>query len=107
MSEVKQNLINALSDEEISEIEAEIAHLPNRQSAAIDALKIVQSRRGWISDESLAAVARLLDMSIDELAGVATFYNLIFRRPVGANIVLVFDSVSCCIMGCDRTATTS
>lgn len=102
MSEVRQNIISALSDEEIAEIEAEIAHLPNRHSAAIDALKIVQSYRGWISDESLAATARLLDMSIDELDGVATFYNLIFRQPVGENVVLVCDSVTCWIMGCTR-----
>lgn len=102
MSEAGQHLISALSDEEISEIEAEILHLPNRESAAIDALKIVQAHRGWISDESLAAVARLLGMSVDELDGVATFYNLIFRQPVGENVILLCDSVSCWIMGCDK-----
>ena len=36
------DLIQVLSDEEISEIEAEVAHLPDRQSAAIDAMMIVQ-----------------------------------------------------------------
>jgi len=94
-------IISSLSDEEIADIEAEIACLPNRHSAAIDALKIVQSYRGWISDESLAAIARLLDMSADELDGIATFYNLIFRKPVGEKVILVCDSVSCWIMGCD------
>lgn len=101
MSEGRASLINPLSDEEIAEIEAEIACLPNRHAAAIDALKIVQSYRGWVSDESLAAIARLLGMSVDELDGVATFYNLIFRKPVGENVILVCDSVSCWIMGCD------
>lgn len=101
MSEAQANLINPLSEHEIAEIEAEIACLPNRHAAAIDALKIVQSYRGWISDESLSAIARLLDMSVDELDGVATFYNLIFRKPVGESVILVCDSVSCWIMGCD------
>lgn len=101
MSEARASLINPLSDEEIAEIEAEIAYLPNRHAAAIDALKIVQSYRGWVSDESLAAIARLLGMSVDELDGVATFYNLIFRKPVGENVILLCDSVSCWIMGCD------
>lgn len=102
MNDARLQNINALSDEEVAEIEAEIANLPNRQSAAIDALKIVQSHRGWISDASLAAIARLLDMSVEELDGVATFYNLIFREPVGEKVILLCDSVSCWIMGCDK-----
>lgn len=96
------DLINALSDEEIAEIEAEVAHLPNRQAAAIDALKIVQGKRGWISDESLIAIARQLLMSPEELDSIATFYNLIYRKPVGEQVILFCDSVSCWIMGGDK-----
>ena len=96
------DLISALSNEEIEAIEAEVAHLPDRQSAAIEALQIVQAKRGWISDESLSAIARLLDMSSAELDSIATFYNLIFRQPVGRHVVMVCDSVSCYVMGCDR-----
>ena len=70
-----------------------------RRGACIEALRIVQRSHGWISDESLREVARLLDMSPDELDGVATFYNLVFRRPVGRHVILICDSVSCWIMG--------
>ena len=100
MSEAQ--LISPLSSEEVEAIEAEIAHLPDRASAAIDALLIVQENRGWISDESLAAIAGLLGMSTADLDSVATFYNLIYRRPVGRHVVMVCDSVSCYVMGCDR-----
>jgi NADH-quinone oxidoreductase subunit E len=71
----------------------------SRRGACIEALRIVQRSHGWISDERLREVARLLDMSPDELDGVATFYNLIFRRPVARHVILVCDSVSCWIMG--------
>lgn len=101
MSEARENLAAALSDEEVADIEAAVSHLPRRQAAAIDALKMVQDRRGWISDASLAAIADLLDMSADELDSIATFYNLIFRRPVGEKVILSCDSVSCWIMGSD------
>ena len=101
MSAVKDDIISVLSQQEIDEIEAEISHLPDRKSAAIDALKIVQKYRGWVSDESLKATAKLLGMSIDELDGIATFYTLIFREPVGEKVVMYCDSVSCWIMGCD------
>lgn len=101
----ESELVPALSAEEISEIEAEISHLPDRQSAAIDALMIVQRHRGWVSDESLYALAQLLEMSAAELDSIATFYNLIFRQPVGRHVVMVCDSVSCYVMGADQLAT--
>ena len=101
--------MDILSEVEIGEIEAEITHLPDRESAAIDALKIVQNHRGWISDESLSAIAQLLGMSVEELDGIATFYNLIYREPVGERIILFCDSVSCWLMDgdkvCDRIKT--
>jgi NADH-quinone oxidoreductase subunit E len=95
-------LIPVLSAAEIAEIDAEIAHVPYRAAVAIDALKIVQAHRGWVSDESLRAIAHHLHMSPDELDAVATFYNLIFRRPVGERVILLCNSISCWIKGCDR-----
>jgi len=95
-------LIPVLSETELAAIDAEIAHVPYRSAVAIDALKIVQAHRGWVSDESLRAIARHLHMSADELDGVATFYNLIFRRPVGEQVILLCNSISCWIKGCDR-----
>jgi NADH-quinone oxidoreductase subunit E len=94
-------LIPALSETELAEIDAEIAHVPYRSAVAIDALKIVQAHRGWISDESLRAIARHLNMSPDELDGIATFYNLIYRRPVGDKVILLCNSISCWIKGCN------
>ncbi|MCY3857386.1 MAG: NADH-quinone oxidoreductase subunit NuoE [Gammaproteobacteria bacterium] len=102
MSEAE--LIPALSPEEVVEIESEISHLPDRQSAAIDALMIVQKHRGWVSDESLSAIANLIGMSTAELDGVATFYNLIYRQPVGRHVISMCDSVSCYVMGADGLA---
>jgi len=91
-----------LSAEERREIEAEFPRYPTRRAVCIDALKIVQRHRGWISDESLQDIAQLLEMSLDELDGVATFYNLLYRKPVGRHVVLLCDSVSCWIMGYEK-----
>jgi NADH-quinone oxidoreductase subunit E len=91
-----------LTAEEINEIEAEAANYPKREAVSIDALKIVQRHRGWVSDESLGDIAGHLGMSPADLDSVATFYNLIFRRPVGRHVITVCDSVSCWIMGEER-----
>jgi NADH-quinone oxidoreductase subunit E len=96
------DLLPVLSDIELAEINAELAHVPIPAGAAIDALKIVQAHRGWVSDESLTAIARHLSMSAEELEGIATFYTLIFRRPVGEKVILLCDSVTCWIKGYEK-----
>jgi NADH-quinone oxidoreductase subunit E len=91
-----------LTEEEIREIEAELEHYEYKQAAGVEALKVVQQHRGWVSDEHLADVAELLAMTADELDSVATFYNLVFRKPVGRHVILLCDSISCWIMGYER-----
>jgi NADH-quinone oxidoreductase subunit E len=91
-----------LTEEIKREIEAEMHHYPRKQGVCIEALKIVQRHRGWVSDESLRELAEFLEMTPDELDSVATFYDKILRRPVGKHVIFVCDSVTCWIMGYDR-----
>jgi NADH-quinone oxidoreductase subunit E len=88
-----------LTQEEISEIDAGIASVPDPRAAAPYALGVVQQRRRWISDETLKDIADYLKMSTAELDAIATFYNRIYRSPVGRHVILLCDSVSCWIMG--------
>ena len=88
-----------LTEQEKQEIAAELSHCEFKQSASIDALKIIQKHRGWVSDEAIRDVAAVLEISADELDAVATFYSFIFRRPVGRHVILVCDSISCWVMG--------
>ena len=91
-----------LTAEEEKEIREELANYPTRQAVSIDAMMVVQRHRGWVSDESIRDIAELLGMSPADLDGVATFYNLIRRKPVARHVALICDSVSCWIMGCER-----
>lgn len=88
-----------LSVIEIEQITHEMQQVPVKKAACIEALKIVQGQRRWVSDESVADIAELLEMSTAEVDSVATFYNLIFRRPVGRHVILLCDSISCYVMG--------
>jgi len=90
-----------LTDHERHEIDAEASRFTERRAASIDALKIVARRTRWISDEDLREVAALLGMTPAELDSVATFYNLIHRRPVGRHVIYLCTSISCWILGCD------
>ncbi|MBV4359209.1 NADH-quinone oxidoreductase subunit NuoE [Pinibacter aurantiacus] len=91
-----------LTEIEMRAIDHEISLVPYKKAAVIEALKIVQKQRRWISDESIDAIANYLEMSAAEVDSVATFYNLIFRKPVGKHVILLCDSISCYVMGYGR-----
>lgn len=91
-----------LTPAEVAEIDHEISHAPYRSAVAIDALKIVQKYHRWVSDDRLKALAAYLKMSPAELDGIATFYSLIYRRPVGESVISLCDSVTCWIKGYNK-----
>ncbi|XAJ80583.1 NADH-quinone oxidoreductase subunit NuoE [Buchnera aphidicola (Mollitrichosiphum nigrofasciatum)] len=71
----------------------------NPRAASIEALKIVQKKRNWISQNAIIAIAKFLDISSTDLEGVATFYSGIFRQPVGRYIIQYCNSVVCFTTG--------
>ncbi|QIE02273.1 NADH-quinone oxidoreductase subunit NuoE [Buchnera aphidicola] len=88
-----------LTNEEINEIENQKKYYENFRAISIEALKIVQKKRGWISDQAIYAIAEILQIPPSEIEGVATFYSQIFRQPVGRNIIRYCDSVVCFLTG--------
>lgn len=87
-----------LSQGEIDAIEHECTLYESRPAAAIDAMQIVQRHRRWINNDSLYAIADMLNMSATELEAVATFYNLIYRQPVGQHVIHLCNSISCWLL---------
>ena len=88
-----------LTEEEKKEILNEIKQYPYPAVACIDALKIIQHHRRWVSDESVKDIAQIIGISNEDVDSIATFYSRIYRKPVGRNVILICDSVSCMIMG--------
>lgn len=102
LADLTQKKTFVLSDEERHEIEHALSHYPDSRAASIDALKTVQKHRGWVPDEAIPVIAEAIGISSADLEGVATFYNLIFRRPVGRHVIKVCDSISCHLTGYDE-----
>jgi NADH-quinone oxidoreductase subunit E len=76
-----------------------IVHAIEPRAAVTDVLRYVQNEMRFIDDRVLGEVAPLLGMSSAELDEVATFYNLIFRRPVGERVLFLCNSVTCWMLG--------
>lgn len=88
-----------LTPEEIKGIHHHIHHYPQARAAVLDALKLVQKRSGWINDAQLNAIANMLDIPPSDVEGVATFFNRIYRQPVGRHVILLCDSIACYLTG--------
>jgi NADH-quinone oxidoreductase subunit E len=73
-------------------------------AASVEGMRILQDSRGWVSDEALADLAEFLGVSTSTLESLATFYSMVFRRPVGRHVIMVCDSVCCWMQGSEEVA---
>ena len=80
-------------------LEQRIAAAVTNREAAVDVMKELQRHYGWLTDEAVEEAALLLGLSPLQIEELATFYEMIYRRPVGRHVVHVCDSISCWSLG--------
>ena len=90
-----------LSAETVAELRAIAARYPEPRSGLLPMLHLVQSVAGRITPEGIEACAEILDISAAEVSGVATFYTMYKRKPVGDYLVGVCTNTLCAVMGGD------
>lgn len=80
-------------------LDAMIAAAEHPRELAIDVMFALQDHYGYLSDEAVAEAAELLGFSPLEVEELATFYNFLYREPVGKYVIHVCDSVVCWMEG--------
>ena len=90
-----------LSADSLARIEREAKKYPpeQRQSAVMAALDIAQDQHGWLSNEVMEEVARVLGMAPVHVYEVATFYNMYNLKPVGKHKVVICTNLPCALSG--------
>ncbi len=83
-------------------LEKIITRYPDKRAALLPALNLAQEVRGHVSPESMDRVAELLDLPSAYVRGVATFYTMYNKRPVGRFLVQVCTNISCNLCGADE-----
>jgi len=83
-------------------IEDYMSRYPDRRSAAIPVLHAVQERYGWCSPEGIDQAAAVMRVTPGYLVSVATFYDMLFTKPVGKHAVYVCTNISCSLNGADE-----
>ena len=85
----------SLRPETLSRLQEEVARAQRPREVAIDVLHAIQDEYGWVPDEGMQLAAQLLGLSPLQLEELATFYDKIYRRPVGKRVIHVCDSIAC------------
>ncbi len=76
-----------------------LTHYPVKRSAILPALFVAQEEHGYVTDEDVVYLARRLDMRVNEVEEVVTFYSMYSRRPVGRYKLQVCRTISCMLNG--------
>jgi NADH-quinone oxidoreductase subunit E len=66
---------------------------------AVNVMYAVQKHYGYLSDQAVREAGELLDMTSLEIDELATFYDFMYREPVGRYVIHVCDSAICWMYG--------
>ena len=95
----------ALDDAVLAELREIAARYPQKRSGLLPMLHLVQSVQGRVTPEGIQACADILELSAADVSGVATFYTMYKRKPVGDYHVGVCTNTLCAVMGGDEIFT--
>ena len=96
-----QEATSGLSDSTYAELREIAARYPEARSGLLPMLHLVQSVQGRVTPEGIEACADILGITAADVSGVATFYTMYKRRPVGEYHVGVCTNTLCAVMGGD------
>ena len=92
-----------LTEDAKKKIDAYVARYPTKKAALLPALYIAQEENGgWIPREAMKDVADYLELAPAYVEGVATFYTMFNKRPVGKHHIEVCHNIVCMVVGADE-----
>jgi NADH-quinone oxidoreductase E subunit len=95
-----------LSSESKAEIQKIRKEYPDQKSALLPALYLAQQDfGGWLPEAAFDQVAEVMDLPVSYVAAVASFYTMLYRKPVGQHIIQVCTNISCSLLGAEHLLT--
>jgi len=90
-----------ISEETKQRMQSLATRYPVARSAVMPALYLAQQEEGYITQQGLCAIAEAIDMSVDDVESIATFYTMYHQHQPGKKIIKVCTSISCYLRNCD------
>jgi len=91
-----------ITEATMEEMRSIAARYPQARSALLPMLHLVQSVEGRVTPAGIEACAEILGLTAADVSGVATFYTMYKRRPMGEYHVGICTTALCAIMGGDE-----
>jgi NADH-quinone oxidoreductase subunit E len=91
-----------LTQSACQQIQALMEKYPRKRSALIPALLLAQKETGYISSEIMGEIARIFGITPNEVQEVASFYTMIYKKPVGKYVVQVCTNISCLLCNAEQ-----
>jgi NADH-quinone oxidoreductase subunit E len=92
----------AFSETGRAEFERLLTRYPDRKAVILPALHLAQKEFGYVSDETIVYIAGLVGTSPADIEGVASFYTMFNRKPVGKYHVQICRNISCSLLGAEH-----
>ena len=86
----------------LADLQDRAAARAHPRELVVDVLRAIHPQHGWVPDEGIALTAQILGILAIEVEEVATFYDKIYRRPVGKKVIHVCDSICCWLGGSEE-----
>ncbi len=93
-----------LEEEQIAEFIHHAGQIEHPREMIIDILRAIQKNHGWVPDEGVELTATILGLTALEVEEIATFYDKIYRKPVGRYPIHICDSICCWSRGGEELA---
>ena len=97
-------MTDLLTEKQVENFRQKASELEHPKELIIDLLRAVQDNNGWVPEEGIELVAGIIGAPPVEVEEVATFYDKIYRQPVGKKVIHVCDSVCCWSRGGEQLA---
>ncbi len=91
-----------LSEATHQKIDALIRKYPYPRSALIPGLWLAQQEAGYLSPEAIRDVAEIFKLPPNEVYEVASFYTMLYKKPVGKYVIQVCTNISCLLCNCEE-----
>ncbi|PLX86438.1 MAG: NADH-quinone oxidoreductase subunit NuoE [Desulfuromonas sp.] len=96
--------MNLLDPDTIDRLKSKAAATAHPMEMAVDVLRAIQDHHGWVPDAGVELAAEILGTSPLKVEEIATFYDKIYRSPVGRRVIHVCDSICCWSRGGEEVA---
>ncbi len=90
------------SQETLKQFDEVVSRYPEKKSAVLPVLYMAQKEFGYLSQEAIEYVAKLMDIPAARLYGIVTFYTMLNMNPVGRHHLQVCRTLPCALLGSER-----